>query len=288
MLKSEKIEKGFIDMRAEWKQNSDFKRHMVEVKGVKIGGGEAVFIAGPCTVESEEQIFASAEHLSSLGVNILRGGCYKPRTSPYSFQGLENEGIELLSAAGKAYSLPVVSEVISLEHLEFSYDYIDMIQVGSRNMYHYPLLKELGKVKKPVLLKRAFSATYQEWLLAAEYIVSHGNPDVVLCERGIRTFEHATRNSLDISAVPYIHHNSDFPILVDPSHASGLRELIAPLSFSALAAGADGLMIETHPNPEEALCDGRQSLCLEDFSNLFHDLKKMAEFCRKIHVGERR
>lgn len=263
-------------MNNELLSNQKIEKNRIELRGVSIGGKEPVIIAGPCTVESEEQIFTSAKYLKDLGVDILRGGCFKPRTSPYSFQGLEEEGIRLLSEAGKRYELPIISELISLEQLERSYNYIDIVQVGSRNMYNYPLLKELGKLQKPVLLKRAFAATYEEWILAAEYIVLNGNKDVILCERGIRTFEQATRNNLDITAVPYIQSRTPFPIIVDPSHACGMREFVKPLSLSAIAAGADGLMIEVHPKPEQALCDGMQSLDFQEFAGLFHSVKHLA------------
>ncbi len=260
-------------------QNS---KTIIDVKGVKIGSGKPIVIAGPCAVESEEQVFNAAKNLKNIGADILRGGCYKPRTSPYSFQGLEDQGIKFLFDAGKKYSIPVISEVITLEQLEFAYDYLDIIQIGSRNMYNYPLLKELGKFDKPVLLKRAFSATYEEWLLAAEYIINSGNEEVILCERGIRTFEVGTRNTLDITAVPYIKSKSNLPIIIDPSHASGLSEFVEPLSLSAIAVGADGLMIESHPNPKEALCDGRQSLNFDEFERLFNKVKKLSTVLEQL------
>ncbi len=262
---------------------NQLKKKIINLNGIKIGGEDPIIISGPCAVESEEQIYKSAKFMKEIGVDILRGGCFKPRTSPYSFQGLENDGIKYLSGAAKKYDLTIVSEVITLEQLEFSYDYLDIIQVGSRNMYNYPLLKELGSIEKPVLLKRAFSATYEEWLLAAQYIINSGNSDIILCERGIRTFEIGTRNTLDISAIPYIQSKSNLPIIIDPSHASGLSEFIKPLSLSAIAAGADGLMIETHPDPKSALCDGRQSLNFDEFKDLFYSVNKLSNCLKEIY-----
>ncbi len=265
----------------ELKINKDDKK-IIDVKGLEIGAKQPVFIAGPCAVESADQIFTSAEKLKHIGVDILRGGCFKPRTSPYSFQGLEEEGVVLLYQAGKKFNMPVISEVITVNQLHYALEYLDIIQIGSRNMYNYPLLKELGKIQKPVLLKRAFSATYEEWLLAAEYIINSGNPDVILCERGIRTFEVGTRNTLDITAVPYIQSKTNLPIIIDPSHASGLSEFIKPLSLSAIAAGANGLMIESHPNPKEALCDGRQSLNFTEYEDVFNSAKKLSNFLQDL------
>ncbi len=257
-------------------------KKIVKVREVEFSSDKCVVIAGPCTVESEEIIFESASKLSKMGVDILRGGCFKPRTSPYSFQGLEKEGIKYLYEAGKKYNMPLVSEVITLEQLDFALEYLDIIQIGTRNMYNYPLLKELGSIDKPVLLKRAFSATYEEWLLAAEYIVSNGNENVILCERGIRTFENSLRNTLDISAVPYMKTKTNLPIIVDPSHASGYREFIKSLSYAAIAAGADGLMIEVHPEPENALCDGRQSIRLDEFEEMMISMKKLSAVVKDL------
>ncbi len=262
--------------------NKNKQKNIVKLGNVCIGAGKPVIIAGPCAVESEEQINDAALSLKKIGVDILRGGCFKPRTSPYTFQGLEEEGIKMLSKAGKENNLPVISEVITIKQLEFAYDYLDIIQIGSRNMYNYPLLKELGTLNKPVLLKRAFSATYDEWIFAAKYILNSGNDKVILCERGIRTFEQGTRNTLDISAVPYISNNTNFPIIIDPSHASGYSEFIKPLSLAAIAAGADGLMIEAHPEPKNALCDARQSLNFDEFEDVYNAVHTLSDSCANL------
>jgi 3-deoxy-7-phosphoheptulonate synthase len=257
----------------EWKG----KYTEIDVNGSKIGGNEICIIAGPCAVESEEQIGTIASFLSKLGVKFLRGGAYKPRTSPYAFQGLKKEGLKLLKQQSEKHGLNIVTEVMDLSLLDEVYPYTDIIQVGTRNMKNYQFLKELGKVKKPVLLKRGMDATIEEWLLAAEYILLGGNEDVILCERGIRTFDHSTRNTLDLSAVPQIKHFSHLPVIVDPSQGTGIRELVVPMSLAAIAAGSDGLMIEIHNNPEHALSDGPQSLYPEDFAQMIPKLKKFAE-----------
>ncbi len=244
----------------------------IKVGNVTFGGDEIVIISGPCAIESQEQLLTSAHALKKAGAHILRGGAYKPRTSPYSFQGLEEEGLKYLKMAKDETGLPVICEVTSLDAIEAAVKYVDMIQIGARNMQNFFLLKEAGKTGLPVLLKRGLSATIDEWLNAAEYIIAEGNPNVVLCERGIRTFETATRNTLDISAVPVIKSKSHLPIVVDPSHATGVREYVKPLSLASVAAGADGLMIETHPHPSTALSDGPQSLTFDQFEDLTEEL----------------
>jgi len=234
-------------------------------------------MAGPCAIESKEQLLACARAAKASGANFLRGGAYKPRTSPYSFQGLEEEGLKYMQEAREETGLSVICEVTSLRALETTVKYVDMIQIGARNMQNFELLKEVGKSGIPVLLKRGLAATIDEWLNAAEYIISEGNPNIVLCERGIRTYETATRNTLDISAVPVIKSKSHLPIIVDPSHATGVREYIAPLSKASVACNADGLMIEVHPEPEKALSDGPQSLTFKDFDKLCDEIRPFAD-----------
>ena len=254
--------------------SKDFKdKTIVEVGEVKIGENFIV-IAGPCSVKNKEQIFEVAKAIKAEGGHILRGGAFKPRTSPYSFQGLGEEGLKLLREAADAYGLPVVTEVLDPRMIKLVEKYADILQIGARNMQNFPLLKEVGRSRKPVLLKRGLSATIEEWLLAAEYIMLEGNENVILCERGIRTFEKMTRFTLDISAVPVIKELSHLPIVVDPSHAAGKRSLVKPLVKAALAVGADGVMIEIHPNPSSALSDGPQSLTLKEFSSLMRELRK--------------
>jgi len=260
----------------EWK-NSDT---VFEVNGTKIGH-DLVMIAGPCAVENQEQISTITEYLAKLNVKFVRGGAYKPRTSPYSFQGLKTEGLKLLRDAADKHGLGVVSEVMSEDKISELEEYTDILQVGTRNMQNYPLLRALGKSKRPVLLKRGMSSTIEEWLLAAEYIVSGGNERVILCERGIRTFENATRNTLDIAAIPLVKTLSHLPIILDPSQGTGIRDLVAPVSFAAIAAGADGLIIEVHNQPAEALSDGDQSLYLEQFKDMLPTLEKIAEIRNK-------
>ncbi|HUZ46298.1 MAG TPA: 3-deoxy-7-phosphoheptulonate synthase [Terriglobia bacterium] len=245
-------------------------------KDVAVGGNRVVVMAGPCSVESETQIDTIAARIREMGVRVLRGGAFKPRTSPYSFQGLGLPGLKMMRHAADKYGLLVVSEVMDHTQIPVVTDYVDVLQVGARNMQNYNLLKELGKTSKPVLLKRGISATIEELLLAAEYIMSGGNYNVVLCERGIRTFENATRNTLDISAIPVIKKFSHLPIIVDPSHGTGRRDKVAPMARAAVAAGADGLLIEVHPDPEKALSDGAQSLYLEQFEQLMKELQMIA------------
>ena len=240
---------------------------IIEVGNAKIGGGHFAMIAGPCSVETEEQIISVAQSVKASGATILRGGAYKPRTSPYAFQGLGTQGLELLRAARKATGLPICTELMDLRHLDEFHD-IDMIQIGARNMQNFDLLKEVGKTDKPILLKRGLSSTIQEWLMSAEYIMSEGNEKIILCERGIRTYETATRNTLDLSCVPILHELTHLPVVVDPSHATGKAKLVAPMAAAAVAAGADGLMIEVHNDPAHALCDGAQSLTPEKFAEL--------------------
>ena len=240
---------------------------VIEVGNAKIGGGHFAMIAGPCSVETEEQIISVAQSVKASGAPILRGGAYKPRTSPYAFQGLGTQGLELLRAARKATGLPICTELMDLRHLDEFHD-IDMIQIGARNMQNFDLLKEVGKTDKPILLKRGLSSTIQEWLMSAEYIMSEGNEKIILCERGIRTYETATRNTLDLSCVPILHELTHLPVVVDPSHATGKAKLVAPMAVAAAASGADGLMIEVHNDPAHALCDGAQSLTPEKFAEL--------------------
>ena len=245
---------------------------VIDVEGVKIGGGSFAVIAGPCSIESEEQITYCAQRVKAAGASLLRGGAFKPRTSPYSFQGMRSEGLDLLKLARRATGSPIVTEIMNTEHLPL-FENVDLIQVGARNMQNFELLKEVGKSGVPVMLKRGLSATIDEWLNAAEYIISEGNPNIVLCERGIRTYETATRNTLDISAVPVIRSKSHLPVIIDPSHATGVRAYIAPLSRAAVAVGADGIMVEVHPCPECALSDGPQSLTFDQFDALMNKLK---------------
>lgn len=253
---------------------------VLEVAGRKIGEGYFNVFAGPCSVESEEQILMVAEAVKKAGASFLRGGAFKPRTSPYSFQGMEAEGLKLLLEAKRQTGLPIVSEIMSEKHLDLFAD-VDIIQIGARNMQNFMLLKEIGRSQKPILLKRGLSATLEEFLMAAEYIYAGGNEHVILCERGIRTFEPMIRNNLDISAVPLVKMHSHLPIMIDPSHAAGRRDMVAPLSRAAIGIGADGLMIEVHNNPKCALCDGAQSLDLEQFAEVMKDIKRRAAFENK-------
>jgi 3-deoxy-7-phosphoheptulonate synthase len=249
------------------------EKTVIKVNGHGIGGNEFIIFAGPCSVESEEQVMQTAEAVKKAGAHILRGGAFKPRTSPYDFQGLEEVGLKLLRQAKEKTGLAVCTEVMSTEDVDLVAEYSDILQVGARNMQNFNLLKRLGKVKRPVMLKRGLSSTIKEFLLSAEYIVTSGNPNVFLCERGIRTFETATRNTLDLSAVPLLDELTHLPVIVDPSHATGKRSLVAPLSRAAVAVGADGLMVEVHPNPEKAFSDGPQSLRLLEFAKLMEELK---------------
>jgi len=252
---------------------------VIDVSGVKFGDGQKpVIIAGPCSIETEEQMMAAAKEVKAGGGQMLRGGAFKPRTGPHSFQGLGIEGLKYLQQAGKEYSLPVVTEVMRIEQLDAVCQHADMLQIGARNMQNFDLLKEVGKLNHPVLLKRGMSATIEEFLAAAEYILSEGNRNIVLCERGIRTFETATRNTLDLSVVPLVRQLSHLPIIVDPSHATGKRMLVPVMSKAALVAGAHGVMMEVHPNPAKALCDGAQSLSGEQFSELMKEINRLLDF----------
>jgi 3-deoxy-7-phosphoheptulonate synthase len=256
---------------------------IIKVGNVEVGGNEVIVIAGPCSIESEEQIFTIAEIVAKSGAKILRGGAFKPRTSPYSFQGLGEEGLKLIRAAADKNGLLVVTEVIDSSQVDLVENYTDIFQVGSRNMQNFPLLKSLGNKKKPVLLKRGYASKIDEWLMSAEYILSGGNMEVLLCERGIRTFETETRNTFDISAIPVIQRKSHLPIAADPSHAIGYRDKIIPMARAAVAAGADALMIEVHHNPEKALSDGPQALVPVEFEEMMKQLKRIAEVIgRKI------
>jgi 3-deoxy-7-phosphoheptulonate synthase len=261
-------------------KNANRKFHtddtVVDMGGYKIGGGHFQFIAGPCSVESAEQICGIARNVKEAGANLLRGGAFKPRTSPYSFQGLRDEGIEFLFLSKEITGMPVVSEIMNANHLPM-FEKVDVIQVGARNMQNFELLKELGTLNKPILLKRGLANTLEELLMSAEYIMSGGNGQIILCERGIRTFETSTRNTLDISAIPMLKRLTHLPVIIDPSHAAGDAALVYPLSMAAAAAGADGLIIEVHNDPAHALCDGPQSITPDAFANVAHDVKKILD-----------
>lgn len=250
---------------------------IVRVGSVEIGGTDIAIIAGPCSVESEKQIFAIAEHVARSGATMLRGGAFKPRTSPYSFQGLGEEGLKLLRAAADAHRLKVITEVMDRSQIGLVEEYSDVLQVGARNMQNFSFLKELGKASKPVLLKRGLSATIEEWLMSAEYILAGGNMQVILCERGIRTFETATRNTMDIGAIPVIKKKSHLPIIADPSHAIGIRDKVIPMARAAVAAGADGLIIEVHTDPDHAKSDGAQSLFPDQFTQMMAEVRIIAQ-----------
>ena len=261
-------------------KNANRKFHpedtVIDAGGVKIGGGNFAIIAGPCSIESEEQIIEVAKSVKEKGATLLRGGAFKPRTSPYDFQGLRADGLKLLLEAKKETGLPIVTEIMSADHLDL-FDDVDIIQVGARNMQNFELLKELGKTKKPILIKRGLANTLKELLMSAEYVMSEGNENIILCERGIRTYETATRNTFDVSAIPMLHELSHLPVIADPSHACGVSKLVKPLSLSATAAGADGLMIEVHNNPQKALCDGAQSLTPDQFGETAKAVAKILE-----------
>lgn len=262
------------------------ERSIIEVGSLRIGGEEIVVMAGPCAVENREQMMTAAQAAKNAGANMIRGGAFKPRTSPYSFQGLEEEGLELLREASLATGLPTVTEVIDEHSLQVALDYVDMLQIGARNMQNFRLLKAAGQTNKPILLKRGMSATIEEWLMAAEYIMSEGNQKVILCERGIRTFETYTRNTLDLSAIPVVKRLSHLPIIVDPSHGTGDRQLVAPMSLAAIAAGADGLILEMHPQPAKAVSDGAQSLTPEGLNSLMAQLRPVAAAVHRTMAAE--
>ena len=254
---------------------------VVDVDGVKIGGGTFSIFAGPCSVETEAQILASSDMVKKTGCQFLRGGAYKPRTSPYSFQGLEEDGLKLLKAAKERTGLKLITELVEPKNTALVAEYVDIIQIGARNMQNFPLLKEVGKVKTPVFLKRGLSATLEDLLMSAEYILSEGNPNVILCERGIRTYENAYRNTLDLNAVPALKGMTHLPVVVDPSHGTGRRDLTGPMAKAAIAVGADGIMLETHPNPDEAWSDGPQSLPFDQFEQLIKEIKPFIELVGK-------
>ncbi len=262
-----------------------FKSQNTEIKinDIVIGGTEVVVMAGPCSVESEDQVFRIAKTVSESGARILRGGAFKPRTSPYAFQGLGEKGLEILRKAGDKFNLLVITEVMETSQIQMVAEYADILQVGARNMQNYYLLKELGKIDKPVMIKRGMAASIEEWLMSAEYILSGGKSNVMLCERGIRTFETYTRNTFDLSAIPVVHQISHLPVIADPSHATGLRDKVIPMARAAVAAGADGLMIEVHDDPDNALSDGPQALLPDQFNDLMNQIKNIAQVIgRKI------
>ncbi len=249
---------------------------LVDINGVTVGGNKLVVMAGPCAVESEQQLLKTAEGVKAAGASVLRGGAFKPRTSPFSFKGLEEAGLEILSKVRQKSGLPIVTEVVDAQAVELVAEHADILQVGSRNMQNFTLLTKIGRSQKPVVLKRGFSCTITEWMNAADYLLAEGNNRVILCERGIRTFETSTRFSLDISSIPVIKRSSHLPIIVDPSHAAGHHDLVPAMAKAAIAAGADGLLIEVHPNPEEAMVDGLQSLTLPEFAKLMDELRQVA------------
>lgn len=253
---------------------------VIDVNGIKIGGGNFAIIAGPCSVESEEQLTEIAVGVKQGGASFLRGGAFKPRTSPYDFQGLKAEGIELLQKAKQKTGMPIVTEIMSAKHLSL-FENVDVIQVGARNMQNFELLKELGRIDKPILLKRGLANTMKELLMSAEYIMSGGNEKIILCERGIRTFETYTRNTLDLSAVPVLKEYTHLPVIVDPSHATGIARMVKPMALASVASGADGLMIEVHNNPQKALCDGAQSLTIEQFASVVNKVNKVLEVVKE-------
>ena len=257
---------------------------VVDIRGIKIGDGTPVVMAGPCAVESREQLLETAQFVKEGGAQFIRGGAYKPRTSPYAFQGLEEEGLKYLAEAREKTGLAVVTEVTVVEAVDTVAAYADLLQVGARNMQNFGLLKAVGRAGKPVMLKRGLAATIDEWLNAAEYIMNEGNPNVILCERGIRTYETYTRNTFDVSAIPAIKHLSHLPIIADPSHGTGKWRMIKPVSLASIAAGADGLIIEVHPNPARALSDGPQSLTPENYRNLMASVQKLSRFMKDEHI----
>ncbi|MCD7756898.1 MAG: 3-deoxy-7-phosphoheptulonate synthase, partial [Clostridiales bacterium] len=257
---------------------------VVNVNGVEIGGGKFAVMAGPCSVESRDQIVTIADEVQQAGAAILRGGAFKPRTSPYSFQGMGTPGLNLLLEAKAETGMPIVTEIMSPKYCEMFEEKVDLVQIGARNMQNFDLLKEVGKMSKPVLLKRGLSSSYEEWIMSAEYIMSEGNENVILCERGIRTFETYTRNTLDVSAIPAVKRMSHLPVVVDPSHSGGYSWLVEPLTMAAVAAGADGLIIEVHNDPKNALCDGQQSLTPMQFGQLMGKVQKIVDLMGKTVV----
>jgi 3-deoxy-7-phosphoheptulonate synthase len=260
-------------------------RTCIRVNGTEFGGNKFTVIAGPCSVEDEDQVMRTAEAVAKAGAEMLRGGAYKPRTSPYDFQGMEEAGLKLLRKAKQATGLPILTEVMSESDVDLVAEYADMLQIGARNMQNFALLKALGRTTRPVLLKRGMSSTVRELLMSAEYIVAHGNPNVLLCERGIRTFETATRNTCDLASVAVLNELTHLPVIVDPSHATGRRQLVTPLARAAAAIGADGLMVEVHPNPEKAFSDGAQSLSIPDFEKMMATLQPYLQLWRQERAG---
>ncbi len=256
---------------------------VIRVLGATIGDGSLTVMAGPCSIESRDQLMETADGVAAAGATIIRGGAFKPRTSPYSFQGLGVEGLRYLAEARERTGLPVITEVMEPNQVDIVAEYADILQVGTRNMQNYSLLTAVGRIARPVMLKRGYGATIEEWLMSAEYIVSSGNPSVILCERGIRTFETYTRNTLDLAAIPLLHHLTHLPVIVDPSHATGKRWLIKPMALAGVAAGADGVMVEVHPRPDEALSDGEQSITLEQFAALMAALLPVHAQVRDLH-----
>lgn len=246
--------------------------NLIKIKNVGVGGNEKILISGPCAVENYDTMLAIAKKLKDLGVHMLRGGVFKPRTSPYDFQGLGFQGLEIIKEVGRLVDMPVSTEIMDPRHVEKALDYIDALQIGSRNMYNYTLLSEVGKTNIPIILKRGMGATIKEWIFAAEYIAKQGNDKIIMCERGIRTFEDATRNTLDLNAVAYLKHNTSLPVIVDPSHGTGLRELVYPMSLASLASGADGLIIESHISPDKSISDARQTISMEELEKIVSKL----------------
>ena len=265
-----------------YSKKSENDRTVISVKGIDIGTDKLTVMAGPCVIDSFEATDKIAEKVKSLGASVLRGGAFKPRTSPYSFQGMGTMGLDILNEIGTKHNMPVISEIMSADELDYFVEKIDIIQVGARNMQNFDLLKKLGRTDKPILLKRGFANTIEEFLLSAEYIMKEGNKNIILCERGIRTYETFTRNTLDISAVPVLKRLTHLPVVVDPSHASGIYWLVKPLALAAVAAGADGLIIETHINPRESSCDPEQTLTIESFTSLMKELSPVAKAVGKF------
>ena len=258
---------------------------VIQIQNVTVGNGELVVFAGPCAVESEEQVMATARAVKASGAQVLRGGAFKPRTSPYSFRGMGEDGLKILAQARDETGLPIITEVMALADVDLVSRYADILQIGARNMQNFSLLDEVGKTRKPVMLKRGFSATYEDWLLAGEYVMAGGNRQLMLCERGIRTFEHYTRNTLDLTAIPVIKRLSHLPIVADPSHGTGEWHLVTPMAVAAAAAGADALMVEVHPNPDTALSDGAQSLTFENFDKLMRQVRAVRKAVEQVTVS---
>ncbi len=252
------------------------QRSIIKIKDCSIGGGVLAVMAGPCSIESEEQIHRTAELVAQAGAKILRGGAFKPRTSPYEFQGLGEKGLQYMQSAAKKNNMLSVSEVMDTQDIELVAEYVDILQIGARNMQNFSLLKQIGKIGKPVMLKRGFAATYSDFLMAAEYILQAGNAQVILCERGIRTFETYARNTLDIAAVPILHELSHLPVIIDPSHGTGIRSVVPPMAYAAVAAGADGLMVEVHPEPDKALSDAKQTISPQTFADMMSVIRKIS------------